>query len=103
MFKDDNDYNTQLNKNQTNRGRAWRRSQEKRIEKKAFKKFKISDTYYWDANNAAEKNALLLQRAKVEKDTMARCSCYMCGNARKWWKEETLQEKIFKDIEGSQD
>ena len=21
------------------------------------------------------------------------CSCHMCGNPRKWWKEKTIQEK----------
>jgi hypothetical protein len=21
------------------------------------------------------------------------CSCYMCGNPRKWWKQKTIQEK----------
>lgn len=23
---------------------------------------------------------------------LAGCSCYMCGNPRKWWKTKTLQE-----------
>src|SRR5436305_2031423 len=27
--------------------------------------------------------------------TKARCSCWMCGNPRKWWKEKTMQEKRF--------
>lgn len=26
-------------------------------------------------------------------NTPTKCSCFMCGNPRKWFKEETLQEK----------
>lgn len=32
-------------------------------------------------------------------DNFASCSCYMCGNKRKHFKDETLQEKKFKDLE----
>lgn len=30
-----------------------------------------------------------------EASTRKRCSCYMCGNVRKYFKEKTLQEKKF--------
>lgn len=26
-------------------------------------------------------------------DTPTPCSCHMCGNPRKWWNEETVQER----------
>jgi hypothetical protein len=29
-------------------------------------------------------------------DTPTPCSCYACGNARRWWGEETIQERRFK-------
>jgi hypothetical protein len=41
----------------------------------------ISDENYY--NNFANKNA----------DNLKRCSCWMCGNPRKYFKERTLQEK----------
>lgn len=29
----------------------------------------------------------------------AMCSCYMCGNPRKWWKQKTRQElKLFNKV-----
>lgn len=31
--------------------------------------------------------------------TPALCSCYMCGNPRKFFNELTIQEKKFKDVE----
>jgi len=85
------------------RGRAWRRKQNKRIEKRAFKKFKAFDNSYWDADNKSHKNDLLWEKARFEKDVMKRCSCFMCGNPRFHWGEITIKEKIFKDIEKSQD
>lgn len=33
--------------------------------------------------------------------TPANCSCYMCGNPRKFFNEITMQEKKHKDIEKS--
>jgi hypothetical protein len=26
------------------------------------------------------------------------CSCYMCGNPRKWWDQKTIQEKKMDDF-----
>lgn len=87
-----------------NRTREWRRSQNKRNENKTFKTLK-------DFNHRSvgpfecnfEVNKRLTKEAKIRKDTMKCCSCHMCGNARKHWNEKTIQEKIFKDIENSQD
>jgi hypothetical protein len=28
-----------------------------------------------------------------------KCSCHVCGNPRKYWKEETMQEKRIKEYE----
>lgn len=35
----------------------------------------------------------------VISNTPAICSCWMCGNPRKFFSELTIQEKKFKDIE----
>lgn len=53
--------------------RAYRRFHKFRMRRKAKKLYPYSDCHY--------------------EDNLTVCSCYMCGNPRKYWKEETLQEK----------
>lgn len=36
-----------------------------------------------------------LQHQKRMAETRKPCSCYMCGNPRKHWKDKTMQEKKF--------
>ena len=60
---------------------AWRRQQE---EKKKRKVVKYYDKWWWD-----ESPRMVGKKAH----TPAMCSCYMCGNPRKYWKEKTIQEK----------
>lgn len=38
---------------------------------------------------------MLLQYARHHTDNSTTCSCYMCGNPRKYFKEKTRQEEIF--------
>lgn len=43
----------------------------------------------------------IISDSKFEKsviDTPAPCSCWMCGNPRKYFNERTIQEKRFEDI-----
>lgn len=59
--------------------RSLRRHHLQRMKKKAKK-------VYWF--NEPEKAITLA-------DHLASCSCHMCGNPRKFFKEKTLQEKKF--------
>jgi hypothetical protein len=51
--------------------------------KKALMKTKAKQVYPW------MKNPVILA------DHLKNCSCYMCGNPRRWWREKTLKEKQF--------
>lgn len=31
-------------------------------------------------------------------DNLKSCSCFVCGNPRKWWNQDTLKEKRFKAL-----
>lgn len=50
-------------------------------------KAKASKVYWWHEPERAAKWA----------NHLAACSCYMCGNPRKWWNESTMQERRFND------
>lgn len=41
---------------------------------------------WWQVNITEESCSKLANNIKI-------CSCYMCGNPRKWWDEITIQEK----------
>jgi len=58
--------------------RAERRAAKQRMTKRAKK------VYPW------------MEHPQVLADRLKSCSCYMCGNPRKWWKADTLKEKQFK-------
>lgn len=88
---------------ENNRGRSWRRRQNKRIEKKSFNKFKALDWFDLTSETKDERKIALVNKAKKEKNHLKMCSCYICGNPRKWWNEITLQEKKANDIANSQD
>lgn len=64
------------------RSRAFRRDAEKR--KKQWVK-KTFDKYYWNGMDEAQ--------VGVRAHSPKKCSCYMCGNPRKYWKDKTMQEK----------
>ena len=61
---------------------AWRRQQE---EKKKRKVVKDHDKWWWED----ESPRMVGKKAH----TPAMCSCHMCGNPRKYWKEKTIQER----------
>jgi|TARA_B110000285_G_scaffold201159_1_gene235584 hypothetical protein len=67
------------------RSRDYRRHQE---EKKKSKVLKSHDTWWWPEEPPSKR--MIGKKAH----TPAMCSCHMCGNPRKYWKEKTLQEKI---------
>ena len=69
------------------RNRAFRRFQElkkKQWVQKLFSKHRARDLTDADVG--------------VYAHTPALCSCYMCGNPRKWWDQKTIQEKKMDDF-----
>ena len=40
----------------------------------------------------------MMHNPDILADNLQFCSCYMCGNPRKWWKEQSFKEKKFKAI-----
>lgn len=67
------------------RGRAFRRFQELKKKKwvqKVFAKWRPLDETSIGIHAHSPQN----------------CSCYMCGNPRKWWHQKTIQEKKIDDF-----
>ena len=62
------------------RDKAWRRKQEVRKKKKVVREY---DKWWgdWDSKSIGLKS-----------HTPCGCSCYMCGNPRKYYNEKTIQE-----------
>jgi hypothetical protein len=58
---------------------------ERRFKKTLMKK-KAKEVYPW------------MSEAVKLADHLKSCSCLMCGNPRKWWKEPSLSERRFKSI-----
>lgn len=77
--------------NQKNMLRSKRRHAKSMKKRKAVEvcKNRLGPYYYdeYDRKMFANKNA----------DNLKNCSCWMCGNPRKYFKEETLQEKRLKE------
>jgi len=75
-----------------NKKRAERRAHKQRMLHKAEEKaklfFRTDDFEEWKE-----------KWARKHADNLAKCSCHMCGNPRKYWNEETLQEKKFSQRE----
>ena len=63
------------------RTKAWRRQQE-------FKKKKNVAYHNWFS--WFEQTPRIIGK---KAHTPAMCSCHMCGNPRKYWKEKTIQER----------
>lgn len=57
-----------------------------RRKKKVFLKKKAKKVYPW------------MSEPERLADHLKSCSCYVCGNPRKWWKQDTIKEKSFKAI-----
>lgn len=73
------------------RTRAWRRAQNKRVKNKFYHILKKWGWWSTDIENYAR------ERSKFY-NTRCPCSCYMCGNPRKLWKDKTIQEKKFDEL-----
>lgn len=54
-----------------------------------FERLKQARRFYWGSNRDLAKSPKHLAKAV---NTPTPCSCWMCGNARKWLGEETIQE-----------
>ena len=63
------------------RTRDYRRNQEEKKKKKVSK----HDWFLW-----LDKTPRVIGQAS---HTPKQCSCHMCGNPRKYWKEKTIQER----------
>ena len=64
------------------RTNAWRRHQEEKKKRKVVKDY---DKWWWQDASP--------RMIGIKAHTPALCSCWMCGNPRKYWKEKTIQEK----------
>jgi hypothetical protein len=79
-------YENKINIQRVMRTRAWRRHQEKKKKSKMQKKFDFEN---WAPMNDDEFKRLIGIQAHSPK----MCSCWMCGNPRKYFNEMTIQEK----------
>jgi hypothetical protein len=57
---------------------------------------------YWNGfiseaqkRNHEEAQRFLERNAQLRRNTTKLCSCNLCGNPRKWYKDKSLQEKKF--------
>jgi hypothetical protein len=70
--------------------RAIRRHHIKRLKNKRKNYGTVAIWGIWDTSEELE------QRLSFATRTPCPCSCYMCGNPRKHWKEEPIREKRHK-------
>lgn len=76
------------------RGRAYRRQQKDKAKARAAKQMKLM---------GFEKEDITSESVGYWATTRCPCSCYMCGNPRKWWNEVTYQEHLAALNEKRQD
>jgi hypothetical protein len=72
-----------------NKSRADRRHHHDRMKQKVSKFYWIKK--WFGTEESREEH--IRQMAETRKP----CSCYMCGNPRKHWKDKTMQEKRFEE------
>lgn len=53
---------------------------------------------WWWSEDPADRSWVTARMVGMAANTPKSCSCYMCGNPRKWWLERTRQE-IRSDID----
>lgn len=80
----------------TKRGIAFRRHHYNRLKAKRINK------HYW-SKGYTDCNGWNERFLGMAVNTPKNCSCYMCGNPRKHWKDITLQEKKSLDYFKSQE
>jgi hypothetical protein len=72
------------------------KGQTKRAERRHhIERLKQSRRFYWGCTRDLSK--FPKQLAKVV-HTPTPCSCWACGNARKWFGEQTIQEQRLKQV-----
>lgn len=78
--------------------RAKRRADKERRRRQELRK--ITDIWYSNVSSRLpDFEQWREDYARRHADNRKSCSCYMCGNPRKYWKELTLQEKRFSQRE----
>jgi hypothetical protein len=67
---------------------------------RAFRRFQELKKKQWVQKFFSKHRARDLTDADVGvyAHTPALCSCYMCGNPRKWWDQKTIHEKKMEDF-----
>jgi len=67
---------------------------------RAFRRFQELKKKLWVQKVFAKHRARDLTDADIGvfAHTPHLCSCYMCGNPRKWWDQKTIQEKKMDDF-----
>lgn len=71
------------------RDREWRRAQH---ERKAARVKSWMERNGWFSHDTDEEKLVRIQRTAK---TPAPCSCWACGNPRKWFKAVTIQERSW--------
>jgi hypothetical protein len=57
---------------------------------------RVKNFWWLQANRYFGSEDQRQEHIKKMSETRHPCSCHMCGNARKHWNQDTLQEKKFK-------
>lgn len=73
------------------RDRVWRRHQRDRVKTRIERWLREWHYRYYDWD---EREELVQKEARQRLDARAPCSCWMCGNPRKWFRDLTMDEKI---------
>ncbi len=71
------------------RDREWRRAQH---ERKVSRVKSWMDRNGWFSHDSYEEKQVRIQRTAI---TPAICSCWGCGNPRKWFGAATIQERVW--------
>ncbi len=71
------------------RTKDYRRHQEEKKKRKVVKDY---DKWWWEDVSP--------RMVGIKAHTPALCSCWMCGNPRKYWKEKTIQERRAEQNDG---
>lgn len=75
------------------KSRADRRHHHQRMIDRVKAFFWMKPKYYHGTEEARQKHILKMA------ETRHPCSCHMCGNPRKHWKDKTVQEKRFEEYD----
>jgi hypothetical protein len=76
------------------RSRAWRRQQRDKRLAQAIATI-ASLRREWSPSQAPEPIAKIRESAVRRADNLAKCSCMMCGNPRRWWHQPSFKEEVY--------